>query len=103
MKFRMPKTAVAAYNKRPANPGWSTLGTELNIADKTIAAIENDKVWQTSMRNYFGMVKLIDDKIGDLLRLLRKLGEDENTIIVFTRYVFFIQVSNIRFLVLIDS
>jgi len=84
MKFRMPKTAVAAYNKRPANPGWSTLDTELKIADKTIATIENDKVWQTSMRNYFGMVKLIDDKIGDLLRLLRKRGEDENTIIVFT-------------------
>jgi len=82
--FKLPMTGVAAYNKKPANPGWSSIATELQRADEIIEDIENDEKWQTSFRNYFGMVKLIDDKVGELLSLLKERGQDENTIVVFT-------------------
>ena len=88
MHFNMPATAVAAYRKSPANPGWSFLDTELKNADKIITSIENHEEWQTNLRNYFGMVKLIDDKVGELLSFLKQNSLDKNTIVVFTRYVY---------------
>ena len=36
------------------------------------------------MRNYYGMVKCIDDNVGKLLKRLREKGELKDTIIVFT-------------------
>lgn len=36
------------------------------------------------LRQYFGMVKLLDDKIGDLLSKVEELNIEENSIIVFT-------------------
>lgn len=88
MKFNMPASGVAAFNKSPATPGFATIRQNLQIANETIAALENSEEWQTNLRNYFGMVKLIDDKLGDLLSLLKKSGQEENTIVVFTRYVY---------------
>jgi len=84
MKFNMPASGVAAFNKSPATPGFATIRQNLQIANETIAALENSEEWQTNLRNYFGMVKLIDDKLGDLLSLLKKSGQEENTIVVFT-------------------
>ena len=88
-KFRLPYSAVAAYNKKPALPQWCPLQTNLEKADQIIKDIENDPEWQKRMRNYFGMVKLIDDKVGKLLSVLKKLDDlEKNTIVVFTRCVF---------------
>jgi len=84
MKFSLPATGVAAYKKSPANPGWANFNVDHTIADKEITMLENDEKWQTNLRNYFGMVKLIDDKIGELLLFLKNRGLEENTILVFT-------------------
>jgi len=83
-KFKLPDTAVSAYKKQPANPSWAHLSTDLGNTNRIIEDIENDEGWQQHMRNYFGMVKLIDDKVGELLRYLKKSGQEENTIVVFT-------------------
>jgi len=89
MKFKVPKTAVAAYHKRPANPGWcKTISDNPMHANQTITNIENDETSQKELRNYFGMVKLIDDKIGKLISMLENQSIDNNTIVVFTRYVY---------------
>jgi len=84
MNFKLPASAVAAYHKKPALPAWSQIKTDLKTADKTITSIENDNEWQRNMRNYFGMVKLIDNKVGELLSFLNETGQDKNTIVVFT-------------------
>jgi len=88
MNFKLPPSAVAAYNKKPASPTWSQIKTDLETANETISSIENDNRWQQNMRNYFGMVKLIDDKVGELLSFLNETGQDRNTIVVFTRCIF---------------
>ena len=36
------------------------------------------------MRNYFGMVKLLDDKIGEILSTIRSQGIEDSTIVCFT-------------------
>lgn len=33
---------------------------------------------------YYGMISYIDDKVGNVIRVLRETGQDENTIVVFT-------------------
>ena len=86
-KFKLPSTAKAAFHKRPSTPGWCVIETDLERADEIIEGIENSEKWQTQNRNYFGMVKLIDDKVGKLVSVLNERGIDNNTIVVFTRYV----------------
>ena len=87
MTFQLPETAKAAHNKNPALPGWAAIHTDLEMADEIVADVENDKKWQQERRQYFGMVKLIDDKVGDLMAYLQTTGQDKNTIVVLTRYV----------------
>jgi len=82
--FKLPKTAVAAYHKKPALPAWSSIITNVSIANQTIASVENDEDWQTKQRQYFGMVKLIDDKVGEVMSFLKENKQDKNTIVVFT-------------------
>jgi len=86
MNFTMPATGVAVYNKNPAIPGWASGNVNIDHknAEELISSIENDEKSQKQLRNYFGMVKLIDDKIGDLLQFLEDRGQVENTIVVFT-------------------
>jgi len=88
LNFKLPATGVAAYHRSPANPIWSPLNINLKNASNIVTSVENDEKWQKNFRNYFGMVKLIDDKVGELLSFLKQRGQDENTIVVFTRYVF---------------
>ena len=85
MTFKLPRTAVAAYNKNPALPGWAAIHTDLDKADELIEEVENDEKWQTMMRNYFGMVKLLDDKVGELMEFLKTSGLYNDTVVVFTR------------------
>ena len=85
MQFKLPDTAVAAYKRTPSLPSWSAIQTDISIADQLIDAVESDENWQARMRNYFGMVKLIDDKVGEVLSFLKESGAEENTVVVFTR------------------
>ena len=84
LTFKLPRTAVAAYNKQPATPGWSSIHTDLVLADEIVREVENDRYWQAKHRQYFGMVKLIDDKVGELKAYLKTTGQYDRTIIVFT-------------------
>lgn len=36
------------------------------------------------MRQYFGMIKCVDDNVGKLMGFLANSGVDDNTIVVFT-------------------
>lgn len=88
MNFKIPPSGVAAFNGKPALPGWSRVKSnvefDLKTANATIENIENADKWQRDMRNYFGMVKLLDDKVGELLSFLEEEKQTENTIVVFT-------------------
>jgi arylsulfatase A-like enzyme len=42
------------------------------------------KMYQTSVKQYLGMVKLIDDKVGEIVSVLKQKGLYDNTIIIFT-------------------
>jgi len=84
MTFKLPDTGVAAYKKTPALPGWSSIHTDLEMVDEIVADVENDEKWQQGLRQYFGMVKLLDDSVGALMAFLKTTGQDRNTIVVFT-------------------
>ena len=86
--FNLPPSAVAGYHRNPALPEWADVKTDFKNAKKTIKSIESSERWQHNMRNYFGMVKLVDDKIGELISFLDDMGQQSNTIVVFTRSVF---------------
>lgn len=40
--------------------------------------------WTNSEKRQAGMIRRLDDSVGDLLQLLKDLGIDENTLVVFT-------------------
>jgi len=48
------------------------------------AQVVQDHFVKSQMANYFGMVKCVDDNIGRLIAALKKTGQLENTILVFT-------------------
>jgi arylsulfatase A-like enzyme len=70
LKFDEPRSMFADPEQIPK---WNTIGKnsikELN---------------QRAMAQYFGMVKCIDDRVGDILEYLKTQGLDKNTIVVFT-------------------
>ena len=45
---------------------------------------DHTKDWPTEARNYAAMVTMIDNDLGDILDLLRELGLEHNTLVVFT-------------------
>ena len=65
--FQKPKTA---FKDSTGLPQWA------KMSKKTITSPQ--------MAQYFGMVKCIDDNVGKIIRTLKKNGQLENTIIVFT-------------------
>jgi len=72
-EFKSPETMTAALLSNPAVPKW--------------ADDEFNKVYslnQKNMKAYFGAVKLIDDKVGELLAFLDRRNLKNKTIIVFT-------------------
>uniref|UniRef100_A0A7S3Q400 ShKT domain-containing protein n=1 Tax=Chaetoceros debilis TaxID=122233 RepID=A0A7S3Q400_9STRA len=87
LQFKVPKTAKAAMNYNPAAPGWNYFDLDeipLAEADDYLQELEDSKNWQTSMQQYYGMVKCIDHNIGKLMSAIKDLDIDEDTIIVFT-------------------
>lgn len=44
----------------------------------------SEKSYKKTVKQYLGMVKLIDDKVGEIIATLKKQGIYDNTIIIFT-------------------
>ncbi|WP_075601974.1 sulfatase-like hydrolase/transferase [Saccharicrinis aurantiacus] len=71
MDLQMPKTMTPEY--ADIRPIWA-------LGEKTEAKGFNVK----ALRQYFGMVKHIDDRVGDILQFLDDNNLVDNTIVVFT-------------------
>lgn len=67
MDFTPPYTYM--YRGDHLNAGWEAHQGKFNVA---------------AMRNYYGMVKCIDDNVGKLILFLRSEGLWNNTIVIFT-------------------
>ena len=67
LDFKKPRTGFKSEEDLPL---WA------KKSDNTIS--------KAGMSQYFGMVKCIDDNVGKILEALRKTGQIEHTIIVFT-------------------
>lgn len=72
MDLKMPKTMRAEYVAQ--KPIWATQP----------AKNESKKFNADALRQYFGMVKHIDDRVGDILQFLDNNNLTDNTIILFT-------------------
>ncbi len=60
------------------------INTASDSIDDTIHPEYVGKNWPDAYKRHATMVRRIDDAIGDLFHLLRDLGIDENTLVVFT-------------------
>ncbi|MDO6840198.1 sulfatase [Paraglaciecola chathamensis] len=77
MNFAAPKTMLPEYVA--IKPSWATDTTKNEtIGEKSF---ENDK---EALKQYFGMIRHIDDSVGRILKFLDDNHLTENTIIVFT-------------------
>ena len=47
-------------------------------------AIYRDKPWDEQAKRYAAMVTMLDRQVGDVLALLKELGLDENTLVLFS-------------------
>lgn len=96
MKFQAPKTMDPKYTA--IKPSWAldAVAPANNEAQKGAKGAKGDKAGENDnhnevtsfsplgIRQYFGMVKQIDDKVGQILDFLDKNKLTENTIIIFT-------------------
>jgi len=86
--FKVPDSARRNWKFSPAPPGFNSFPKDeappIGEVDEWIEEFENGPFWQRHMRQYYGMVKCIDYNIGKLLRTLKDLDIDDNTMIVFT-------------------
>ncbi len=87
MTFQLPYTARTAAFKSPSTPLYNFYDHEnvpLDDVEEYLEAYEKREFYQNSLRQYFGMVKCIDDNIGKLLDYLDEAGIADDTIIAFT-------------------
>ena len=66
----------------PALPAWSVINFDLE--DNEDFSEDFISTNQKNFQRVFGMVKLVDDNIGKLMRSLNNAGVRDNTIVVFT-------------------
>ncbi|AZQ64802.1 DUF4976 domain-containing protein [Flammeovirga pectinis] len=71
LTFEEPRTA---YKQGDTSPLWVNRKKKNSV--KTIN--------QNAMRQYYGMVKCVDDNVGRILSFLKENNLEENTIVVFT-------------------
>ena len=68
----------------PAEPVNETWGTYLGFLDKHSQAETMDEAFvESGIRHYLGMVSLVDQKIGEVMKALDELGQLEDTWIVY--------------------
>lgn len=89
-KVKLPKTFNLDYNKEL--PAWKN--PELDFAvnkkskekkfKKEYTPEKAKRKLKKDITQYFGMVKCIDDNIGKMIQRLKKNGQLDNTIIIFT-------------------
>jgi len=88
MEFNVPRTAIAAVQHSPSLPKWAQNGVpsvnSTYTTDTYREQMKNDEKRQRHLRNIFGMLRLVDDNVGKLLRYLKSSGLEDNTIVVFT-------------------
>ena len=61
-----------------------TMHPDRKNSPKWLKYDKNMKLNQAQMADYYGMTKCIDDNVGKIMKLLKKEGLDDNTIVVFT-------------------
>lgn len=81
MDLKMPKTMESKNLEN--RPEWAH-GGKNDIYDKNRQEKAKMKFNAKKLRQYFGMVKHIDDRVGDILKTLEVNGLTNNTIVVFT-------------------
>jgi uncharacterized sulfatase len=64
--------------------GPRTMHPDRKNSPKWLKYDKNMKLNQAQMADYYGMTKCIDDNVGKIMKLLKKEGLDDNTIVVFT-------------------
>ena len=91
LHFELPQSAKLGLKKQPAPPSWSysssreiPKGVKLDKIDEKIDLYENSSNFQWRQRQSFGMIKLLDDSIGRLLKTLEDNDMTNDTIVVFT-------------------
>ena len=85
--FQYPESARRNMKYDPPAPGFNYLSKDtvpVLEVDAWVDKYEQGRFWQTHMRQYYGMVKCIDDNVGKLMKSLQESGIDDDTIVVFT-------------------
>jgi len=79
--FHIPKTMnISRKGSEIRSPNWINYVKRNSIDYKRWYTCKRQRIMQI----YFGMVKLIDDRIGDILSLLQQQGLENNTIVIYT-------------------
>lgn len=87
VEFQLPYTARTATLRDPASPLWNSfdhMKVSVAEAEEYLEEYQQLPFYQKQLRQYFGMVKCIDDNVGKLLAFLKDSGIDDDTIIIFT-------------------
>jgi arylsulfatase A-like enzyme len=91
MKFTLPYTMRSRYQgyhpfpEFASNGRFDAIDNSTSKTDEEMSAFESKYYFQNfSMKQYYGMVKCIDDNMGELIEFLKRKGIYNDTIIVFT-------------------
>lgn len=87
MTFNLPQSAIKALMNNSTMPEWS-FGQKATVHFTKVHNISEQiakcKTYQNAQRKIFGMVKLIDDSVGRILKAIQEQGIENNTIVIFT-------------------
>ena len=97
MDFKIPPSMTSRYQGSNPYPEFAdnklTNGNIKNDVmghtwplktNRQMKRYENGNKFQNHMSQYFGMVKCIDDNLGNLMNFIKDQGIEDNTIVVFT-------------------
>ena len=88
--FELPSTMKSRYEGNHPHPMFDdniytdVLGVNQNKTSSELLDYEKFSRFQHHMKQYYGMVKCIDDNLGNFMKFLTNLGLDDNTVVVFT-------------------
>ena len=83
LKFKLPKTAVAAIERNPSRPSYDDYFDPSEDPSDLLEIMEKQNI-QRRLRLYFGMVACIDENVGKVLNFLDENNMNNNTIVMFT-------------------
>jgi len=84
LHFELPQSAKQGLKKQPAPPSWLGSGSK---SMRKLIYMKTLRIFSGRQRQYFGMIKLLDDSIGRLLKTLEDNEMMNDTIVVFTTVV----------------